>query len=484
MNRHNGRHMLFYISKILILLPYVIAAFFPCTAIASQRLKPPGQIIYPELQFKLPKAERSVLDNGVIIYHLEDNELPLVTVNLLIRSGMVYDPPGKEGTAEITAYLLKTGGTRKLSSAEIDERFDFIAASPSISVALDYIQINFSFMDKDIDESLELLSQILLEPAFEQQKIELSIKLKTEDIRRLKDDPQKLAFREFNRLIYSANPHGRYVTLQSLKRIAREDLVKFHNTHFQPQNIMMAMTGNISGNIAVNKIKKYFGNLRQSANPASYSVPNIIEGHESGIFCIKKQIPQSTVISGYFSPGRTDSDFHAFTIFDFIVGSGGFPSRIFSAVRNNEGLAYSAGSIYRPRYDHGIFAAYAFTKTGSTYKTLSLIKSELEKVQNGNINESEIEWAKKSIINGFIFSFTSPEQIAWQQMKMEYDGLPDDFLDKYREKIKKVQLADLNRITQKYFKGKEALTVILGNVEMFDRQESSKQQIRIITPEE
>jgi len=184
------------------------------------------------------------------------------------------------------------------------------------------------------------------------------------------------------------------------------------------------------------------------------------------------------------SPGKNNPDFYAFTVLDFIIGSGGFPSKIFSAVRNNEGLAYSAGSFYRARSDHGVFAAYAFTKTESTLKTITLIDSILKNIQSNSITAGEIEWAKKSISTGFIFSFTSPQQIAWQQMKIEYDGLPADYLATYRQKIDNVKINDLYRVASKYLDQTNNNTLVLGNIKKIGKPPSAMGQTVLITPED
>ncbi len=473
MTRFYLRSAFFFLMFITILVTFTAAA---------SPLPDPAKLHYPALQFNLPEAQRIVLENGIILYILEDHELPLVTINALIKTGTMYDPEGKEGVAELTAYMMKTGGTQKLSSTEIDNQFDLLAASPSITASLDSAQIDFSLLNKDIDQGLDLLSQILITPAFEQTKFDLARGLKNEELRRLKDDPQRLAVREFNRLIYRDNPRGKLVSAKSLKNIERDDLIKFHGNFFQPQNIMFAVTGDIFRDEAVSKLKRYFGNWQSRGNSVSLTAPP--QNSPAGLFYIEKDIPQSTIITGQLSPGKKDPDFYAFTVLDFIIGSGGFPSRIFSAVRNNEGLAYSAGSFYRARSDHGVFAAYAFTKTESTFKTISLIDSVLRKVRANTITAKEIEWAKKSINNGFIFSFTSPEQIAWQQMKTEYDGLPADYLSTYRNKIENIPLDDLHNIAVKYLDKNNNTTLILGNVKKFGKALPGISLPVLISPEE
>jgi predicted Zn-dependent peptidase len=471
-----------YFTFLLLTCFIITGVNLPVAAASNYQLPSPDKIHYPPLQFKLPPVQRVVLENGIVLYLLEDHELPLINIKALIKTGTMYDPEGKEGVAELTAYVMRTGGTAKLNSTEIDSRFDFMAASASIAMAMESAQFNFSILNKDLDQGLDLLAQILIQPAFEQNKFDLARQLKDEELRRLKDDPQKLAFREFNRLIYSGDPRGRFPSYKSLANIERADLIKFHNRFFQPDNIMFAVTGDITKEEAINKLRRYFGDWK--TNGILANVPSPPQKFNAGVYYIDKEISQSTVISGQFAASKTDPDFYAFTILDFIVGSGGFPSRIFSAVRNNEGLAYSAGSFYRAKPAYGVFGAYAFTKTSSTIKTLSLINSVLENIQSGTITNKEIEWAKKSIIDGFIFSFVTPEQIALQQMNIEYEKLPADFLLNYRDKIEKVTLKDLNKVAGKYLDKTKNVVLILGNSKKFDEPSATADRHILITPED
>lgn len=466
MNSKIIKTLIQYISFLfiaLLLTKEVFAAAMP----ADSQLSSPDKITYPPLQFNLPKAERVVLANGIVVYIMEDHELPLISVNALIKTGSMYDPDGKEGVAELTATVMRTGGTAKLNSKEIDERFDFLAASPSISMSIESASIDFYFLSKDLDQSLDLLAQIIIQPAFEQNKFILARELKIEDLRRLKDEPQRLAFREFNRLIYRDNPRGRFASTKSLSNIERDDLIKFHKQFFSPDKMMLAVTGDITKEEVINRINKYFGQWK--INSRASKISNLPQKTKGGLYYVNKEISQSTIICGELSISKKNPDFYAFTILDFIIGSGGFPSLIFSAVRNNEGLAYSAGSFYHAEPDYGIFGAYAFTKTESTFKTMSLINTVLEKVKSGIIMSKEINWAKKSINNGFIFSFLEPRQIARQQMKLEYDQLPDDYLLSYRDKIENVADEDVSRVAATYLDENNRIFLILGDTKSFGK---------------
>ncbi len=467
-------------SFVVFLLLYLMCAVASFETLAANQIPPPEKLKYPRLEFKLPQAERILLNNGSLLFFLRDDELPLISISAMVRTGSMYDPEGKEGVAELTAGLMRTGGTAKLSSAEIDNRFDFLAASPSIAMSLDSASINFSFLKDDLDTCLDLLAQMIKEPAFEEEKLQLALSLKKEELRRIADNPQKLAFREFNRLLYPDDPRGRYPTFASLQNIRRDDLVSFHRKYFAPSNMIFAVSGNISRQDAVNKLEQYFGNWSTSIHALDIAPPPKKAGY--GLFVIRKQIPQSTAVSGEFTLSKNDPDFYAFTILDFIIGSGGFSSRIFSAVRNNEGLAYSAGSFYKARANYGVFGTYAITKTASTIQTIQLINDILRDVSGGSVSPSELDSAKQSILNSFIFSFVQPSQIASQQMSIAFEKLPADFLSGYRERIEAVTRDDLKRVAARSLNEKRRMTLIVGDADQFGKMPEQWGQPVFISP--
>ncbi len=458
----NGRKAFFPAAVWLLMM---ILFLNPEAGFAEPPWIPPDRITYPALEFRMPQAQRIALKDGMVLFYLKDDELPLVSLTVLVRTGSLYDPEGKEGLAELTAALLRTGGTTKISSGEMDRKLDFLAASPSFSMSLDSASVHFSFLKSDLDECLNLLSQMLLEPAFEEKKIQEALALKKEELRRIADNPQKLAFREFNRLLYPGDPRGRYATFASLDKLSRGDLKAFHRKYFSPANMMLAVSGDISREEAVKKIEQAFGG---SAVPRLvHDIPASPRQGGRGFFMIRKPIPQSTVVSGELTISKNHPDFYAFEVLDFLIGSGGFSSRIFSAVRNEEGLAYSAGSFYRARSNYGVFGTYAFTKTSSTFRAISLVDAILRDAAADSFTRSELDWAKRSIINSFIFSFEQPGQIASQQMTVEYEKLPADFLATYREKIEAVTPEDVRRVATALLNEKGRLTLIVGDVDRF-----------------
>ena len=445
-------------------------AFIWSVQASGQTLFPltnPDKLCYPSLQFKLPQAQRVALDNGIILYIFPDHELPILNISAVIRTGSAYDPEGKEGLAELTGTVTRTGGTDTMTGSTIDEELDLIAGSVEVSIGMESGSFTLSLLRRELDAGLKIFSEILMHPVFAENKFLLAKDLKIEELRRISDDPQKLAFREFTRLLYRGNPRGRLASVTSIENIARDDLLQFHKRFFYPANVMMAISGDITGEDAIAMVDKYFG--RWQASGRYEEIPSPDGSQRGGIFYIEKDTPQSIIITGYLAPGKATTDFYPFTVLDFIIGSGGFRSRILEEIRNNLGLAYSAGSFYRGKSKYGIFGTYAMTKTASTARALSLIRSIMEDVKKDGVSESELALARKAINNSFIFSFLSAEQVAYQQLMIEYDKLPEDYLITYRNRIEKVNADDIKRVALKYLCQEGAVTIVLGNEKDFDR---------------
>ena len=465
-----------YISCLCALVLFV--ACISASVVFSSPLTEPDKLVYPQLHFSLPQAKRVVLANGIILFIFEDHEIPLVNISAVIGIGSSNDPTDKEGLSELTFEVMRTGGTVALSGDAIDESLEFFAGSLAFSVEKDAGFFNLSVLRKDMDPGLDIFSQIIQLPAFEDGKLKLAKALKIEELRRIIDNPQKLAFREFNRFMYQNNPRGRLPTILSIEAIQRDDLVQFHKKFFYPQNIMITVTGDITEHEAIKKINQYFGMWNSSVQQRdAVPVPEKLKGR---IYFLSKDTPQAIIIQGNLAPAKQDIDAYSFEVLDFIIGSGGFRSRIFQEIRNNLGLAYSTGSFYRGRNGYGTFGAYAITSSDSTIEVLSLIRSIIEDVKYKPISLSELEWAKKAINNSFIFSFLSASQIAHHQMMNEYDKLPDDYLITYRENIGKVSADDIRKVANKYLSSDHAVTLVVGNVKVYHLLKSTFGEIQKI----
>jgi predicted Zn-dependent peptidase len=187
---------------------------------------------------------------------------------------------------------------------------------------------------------------------------------------------------------------------------------------------------------------------------------------------------------GSFTVNQTHPDYFPFTVLNFVIGGGGFTSRLMSEIRSNRGLAYSVGSVYRAEIDYGLFATYCFTKSESTLESVTLISEILKQVKQEGITPEELERAKNSILNNFIFEFTTPFQIVNKQVAIAFDNLPKDFLEIYRERITAVTLEEVNAVAQKYLHPDQMLLVVVGNSEHFDSPLSQWGPVKEISLEE
>lgn len=444
-------------------------------------LPSPDLLKYPPLQFSIPKAEHTTLKNGIILYSLEDRELSLVDVSVIVRMGSVNDPENMAGLAELTGRTMRTGGVDGMTGAAVDAALDRIAAELSISVNQDHASFHMSLMRKDLEAGLDLLSKIITSPAFEEGRVKLEKDLKIEDIHRIVDDPQHLCFREFGRLFYPYDPRGNISTLSSIASIQREDIRNFYRKFFFPGNMMMAVTGDISSAESAAAIGKYFESWHANGiQPAILSTP---KPPPNGLYFILKDVPQAIIISGRLSPPKAEADSYAFEILNFILGGGGFRSRIFQEIRSNRGLAYSTGSSYNARRTYGLFATYAFTKAASTAEVLSLMKSILADARKEPARKSEIQYSKESIRNSFIFSFTTAGQIAGQELMVHFDGLPEDYLEKYRYRMENVTVDDIKEAARRYLADNQnVLTVVLGPEQVYQDLQKQFGHIERIEP--
>lgn len=439
-----------------------------CMTANPEPLKNPDHIVYKPVHFSPALPERIVLDNGLVVYLLEDHELPLIEVSALIRTGAVYEPDNRGGLAALTGTVMRTGGTAHLSPEEVDRQLELMSASVSVSINSEEGSASLSVLKEDVDKGLDIFSQILTEPAFDLEKLTLAKKNMGEGLRRLTDNPQSFAFREFKKLLYAGNPRSNLPTLASIGKIERNDLIAFHRAFLHPDRTLFAISGDFTRDEMLKKIESKFGSWKPSAHtPPTIASPAPIA--HLNMYHLQKQIPQSTIVMGHLAPQKSHPDYFPFQVLDFILGSGGFSSRLMTEIRSSRGLAYSVGSFYRADIDYGVSGAYCSTKSESAHQATSLMFDCLTSLKSGNISQEEVNLAKESLINSFIFSFTSSAQIVHQQMALEFERLPADFLRSIPEKLNAVTVEDVRRVAQAHLHPDQMIVLDIGDASKYDK---------------
>ena len=440
--------------------------FCSCSRLTEQRLLRPEAIPGRPLHYTIPQPERVVLDNGMVLYLLEDHEIPLIEMTALIRTGAVYDPPDRAGLAAITGEVMRTGGTSAMTSQALDERLEFMDAVITVSLESESGDASLSVLKNEFDPALDIFSQILLHPIFAPDRITIAKEQKISALRQTDDNPQSLAFRKFKKLLYKNNPLGNLPTIGSIKAIKREDLITFHKAFFSPDRIILGVSGDFSSPEMIDKIKQKFAGWK----PSPHALPNIPKPQDSAsqpMFYLQKDVPQATIILGHLAPSKASPDYYAFEVLNYMLGGGGFSSRLTSEIRSNRGLAYSVGSFYRAAVDYGVFGAYCMTKSSSTHKALSLMIDIINRMKDTTLN-GELEQARESLINSFVFSYSSSAQIISQQMLREYEHLPPDFIEQFPARISAVSLNDLQRVAGRYLHPLQSVILVVGDANKFD----------------
>ena len=448
----------------------------------AAKLPDPRTMNFPPPPFDPPKAERITLANGMVLYLMEDHELPLIQLQAMIRTGNIYEPADKVGLASLTGSVMRTGGTAKHSGNEVDEMLDQIAAGLSVGIGTDAGSASLDTLKKDFDLGLSLLAEILTQPAFEEEKLQIAKNNALEAIRRKNDRPSSIASREFGKQLYGADhPYGREATAATVNAITRADLIAFHKKYFAPNNMIVGVTGDFSKKEMIEKINKAFAGWEKKTIDFP-KVPPLVERKEGGVYEIVKPITQTQIRIGHLGIKQDNPDFFALSIMDDILGGSGLSSRLFRDVRSQRGLAYSVGSAFRPgNLDLGIFVAYGETRVETTYQAISTIIEHLRKIRQEPVTDEELKRAKEAFLNSFIFSFSSPSQIVGQQMSLEYYHLPSDFLERYRDNVAKVTKEDILRVAKEYLHPDRLVILTVGDDARFDQSLSALGKVNQIS---
>lgn len=453
-----------------------IAVLIACLivwGIPSTFAKPHEELTFEPIEFKPPVPEKRMLSNGMVLYLLEDHELPLFNISGLIKTGDIYDPADKVGLSSIFASVMRTGGTVSREPDALNEELESMAASVEVGMSREYGTINLSTLAEDIEKGLEIFADVLRNPAFREDKLELRKQQSVERIRRRNDNPIQLAWRNFSALLYGTDhPFGWYTEMEGIESITVDDLKAFHAKYYHPDNIMLAITGDFETETLIAQLEKVFKGWEPAAI-AFPDVPTVDPTPKPSVNYIFKDLPQSVMLIGHFGIKRTPDfpDFFALRVMNDILGEGGFTSRLMREVREKHGLAYMVGSIMQTSYytNPGEWFAYSQTRTEKTAEAISLIVDVVKGLRDTPVPEAELQRTKDSLINSFVFGFESSAQIAFQQMMLDYRGYAPGFLETYTDNIAKVTAADVQAVAQKYLHP-DALTIVtVGNKANFDR---------------
>ena len=427
-----------------------------------------GPPVAPKFPTLGKDVERVVLDNGMVVYIQEDHRLPLVDAVMLVRAGKNYDSPQEIGTAALVGELLRSGGTTSMPPDKLDERIDFIAAELSVAMEDEQCRVSLNVPSKDTDEGMAILADVLRNPRFDESRLELAKRQATFALRASNDSPQTMMRREFSRLLYTeAHPTGRTPTVERISQITREDLIRFHKKYFHPNQIMIGLTGDFQKADMLQRVRKLFSDWpKQETNLPPLPIANTTP--KPGIYYIDKPLNQSTIRVGHWGTNRSNPDRFAIDLMNNVLGGSEFSSRLMERIRNNEGLAYSAASAFpTSQRDNSFFIAVCETKTATTAKAIGLMLDEIQNMKTSKISSNEFDTAKEMFLYSYVFRYAQPAQSLAALMRLEYEHLPADYLEKEFDGYKAVTTADIERVAKKYLRPEDMTVFIVGDYAKF-----------------
>jgi zinc protease len=430
---------------------------------------------YSDLKFpplpsiQLPEYERYQLDNGMLVYLVEDHQLPLVTGTAMIRTGERLDPDSQLGLAEITGELMRTGGTTQHSEDELDQILEQKAASVETSIGKTSGRAGFTALSDDLETVLNLFAEVLRYPIFTEEQLTFEkTKLKGE-ISRRNDDPNSIASREFSKLIYGENsPYARTVEYENLDNISRDDVIEFYKKYVRPDQIILGIVGDFNPNQLKKMINDTFADWVVDAPLPETSIATPSQNLTEGVFLVDQpQLTQSNILLGHIGGELINPDYPTLSVINGILN--GYGGRLYNQVRSKQGLAYSVYGLWRAAYDYpGFFVAGGQTKSETTIDFIESIFKEIERLRIEPITEAELNYAKESILNSFVFEFENASQTLSRLMTYEYYGYPDDFIFKYQKGVKETTREDVLRVAKKYLQPNQIVTLIVGNARVIE----------------
>jgi zinc protease len=478
------KRLIYYAITLLILAAATTQAQTPTAkSIASKTIE---SLSKGKIELTIPRlgagVERLTLDNGLTLYFYEDHKLPLFNITAMVRCGSIYDPLEKNGLSSLVGTVMRSGGTKTVSGDSLNILLEYIGGSLETSIGTESGSASLSVLSKDQDLGLKLLADLIRNPAFPQEKLDLAKTDIKNQIKRRNDTPGRMVSTYFSNTIYGDHPNGRILDWSSVKGLTVQDLVDYHQRFFTPNSIFLGISGDFDKKDLLSKITQYFGDWKKSSQPLP-SQPEVALTYHPGVYQVKKDITQAYLMIGELGIKRDNPDRYAVGLLNYVLGGGSFTSRLKSRVRSDEGLAYSVGSSFNiDSRDYGTFAAQCQTKSATAYKATKIITEEIEKIRKDGVTEQELEDARNSIINSLVFRFDTSPKIVNNLMSLEYDGYPQDYYEKYLDNYRRVTLTDVKQVAQKYLKPDQLTYIVVGNPETFEKSLSEFGKITNIEP--
>ncbi len=455
-----------------------LLVFISGVSVFGQKSPKDKFVFSPLNPIKMPQIETVTLKNGMKLFLVEDHEYPTIDIRAMIHTGSVFETPSKIGLASITGSVLRTGGTVSMTGDEIDKQLETLAATIETGIGQTSGFITVSVLKEDINRALDILTDILINPAFREDKINLAKIQQKSAISRRNDDIGDITRREFRKLIYGKDsPYARHAEYLTIDAVTEADIEQFYKKYFYPNNTIMAVWGDFNRKDMKEKIKKSLGTWKK----AEVKVPMLPEVDYEYKYTVnfinKPDVNQSNIMLGHIGGLINNPDYPALSVMNSILSF----ERMFKKIRTDEGLAYSVWGSYGAGYQSpGIFSCGAQTKSESTVYAIELMFQELKKIKEKEVSDEELAKAKDQFLNSYVFNFDSRARIVNRLMTYAFFDYPLDFMEKIKKGVEKVTKKDVLRVARKYLRPDKVQILVVGDKDKFDKPLSTLGKVNVI----
>lgn len=418
------------------------------------------------LRVRLPRPREMKLKNGLEILLLEDHRVPTFSMQMVIRSGGLADPPEHRGLAQFTAALLREG-TKRRTSREIAEQVDALGATLTATSGLSSLTsvVSVSGLVENLEAILDLFADVIRYPTFPPEEVERYKARTLAQLQLLRSQPDFLARERFQRVIYGDHPAGWVVPpVESIQKLTSEALARFHAAHYRPNNALLAVVGDLTLSELRPQIERFFGDWEPASAPRP-AVPPVAETSARKIHLIHRPGSVQTVLQlGTLGITRTDPDYFALLVANRILGEGP-ASRLFLNLREEKGYTYGAYSSFTGSTFRGTWEAGAAVRTEVTEGAMREFLRELQRLREEEVSAEELENAKRALIGRFALSLERPQELLQNVITQKIYGLPPDYWDTYPQRVSAITASDVQRVARKYLDLARLQIVAVGDAQ-------------------
>jgi zinc protease len=402
--------------------------------------------------------------NGARVYFVASPALPILDVRVDFSAGSAFNPAGKSGLAGLTSSLLTTGATldgQAYDEEQIAEKLADLAASLDNQVDADRAGLSLRTLSSPAERNaaLQLMRAALTAPTFPTAALTREKSRTVAAIQEAETRPSSMAARRFQQAMYPGHPYGAIATVDSVTSLTREDVINFWRTHYTAPRAVISIIGAVDRNAAEN-----IAALLSEQLPAATTVSELpaVSLPEASTTTVPHPAMQSHIQIGMPALKRGDDDFFALQVGNYILGGGGFVSRLMQEVREKRGYAYSVYSYFDPRKFEGPFEIGLQTKREQAGAAIKLVNATLDDFLKTGPTAKELQAAKQNLIDGLALKLDSNAKILGTLAMIGFYDLPLDYLDTYPDKIAAVTAAQVRAAFVRHVQPAHLVTVVVA----------------------